>query len=198
MNNSIFDENTFETGISSEPITEDEDTITTVEGEEDQDEGNMMPEGFLDFLSHMSGMMSSDDDDDDDDNEASDMDADDIHNKAVEYARRGKSREAAEICMKGLTTFPLNVDLLADTIKYSSEAGEMGTATKHYNTLKEKVPFQRWNWRAFTFAFDFLMKENPIANECECRSIVENYKVVLPYEERAYAVNILFYFHSLS
>ena len=113
------------------------------------------------------------------------MDSDDYHNKAVDRARRGRNREATEICMEGLKKFPLHVDLLADTIKYSSEAGGMQTAANHYSILKANVPFQRWNWRAFTFSFDYLLKEDPIANEEECRRIVEYYKKHLPYEEKA-------------
>ena len=61
----------------------------------------------------------------------------------------------------------------------------MQTAADHYSILKANVPFQRWNWRAFTFSFDYLLKEDPIANEDECRSIVEHYKKYLPYEEKA-------------
>lgn len=150
---------------------------------EAQDEKSESLGSILDLLSQMRGLESDDDNTDEDDGEAEGSDK--IHNKAVDRARRGKNREAAEICMAGLKRFPTNVDLLADTIKYSSEAGDMQTADDHYSMLKDSVPLRRWNWRAYTFSFDHLLKEDPVANEDECRAIVENYKKYLPYEEKA-------------
>ena len=119
-------------------------------------------------------MPDSDGEEDMDDN---DMDSDDYHNKAVDRARRGRNREATNICMEGLKKFPLNVDLLADTIKYSSEAGDMQTAADYYSILKENVPFQRWNWRAFTFSFDYLLKEGQLRTRMNAEassSIIRN------------------------
>lgn len=144
---------------------------------------------YLEFLSRLRGIFSDSDDDEaeknEEDTDAGDMDADDYHNKAIRRARCRKSREAAEICMEGLKKFPLSVDLLADTIRYSSEAGDMRAAADHYSRLKASIPFHRWNWRAFTFAFDYLLSADPIANEDECRVIIDNYKRFLPYEEKA-------------
>ena len=68
----------------------------------------------------------------------------------------------------------------------SSIAQRLDTASEHYEELKKSVPVQRWNWRAFTFAFDYLLEVDPISNEEECRRIVENYKKYIPYEEKAY------------
>lgn len=134
---------------------------------------------YLELLSQVRALMPDPDEDE------SNMDSDDYHNKAVDYARRDKYREAAKICQQGLRKFPLNVDLMADTIKYSAEAGDMQTADEYYTALKAKVPFRRWNWRAFTFSFDYLLKADPIANADECRTIISQYKKYLPHEEKA-------------
>lgn len=186
MNESIFEDTFFGNGsIAGTPADEDVEELIDIPEADDESssEGDTPSGNILELLSRMRGLMpNSDGDEDMDDN---DMDSDDYHNKAVDRARRGRNREATDICMEGLKKFPLNVDLLADTIKYSSEAGDMQTAADHYSILKANVPFQRWNWRAFTFSFDYLLKEDPIANEDECRSIVEHYKKYLPYEEKA-------------
>lgn len=183
MNDTNYDGNIIggdETGV----IPVDDDTDVTAMNEEGSDNDEASVAGnLLELLSRMHGMMPDSDDDDDDEDD--DMDADDFHNKAVDRARRGKNREAAEICMKGLKKHPFSVDLLADTIMYSSKAGDMATAAKHYAMLKGNVPYQRWNWRAFTFSFDYLLKEDPSANEKECRDIIANYKKFLAYEEKA-------------
>ena len=185
MSKSIFEGNILGKDNAAEALPSDEtmDKLdsSAVENEPD-DSGEGIP-NFLEMLSRMRDMVT--DSDDDEEGDESDMDSDDYHNKAVDRARRGRNREATEICMEGLRKFPLNVDLLADTIKYSSEAGDMQTASEHYSVLKASVPFRRWNWRAFTFSFDYLLKEDPIANEGECRTIIEHYKEFLPYEEKA-------------
>lgn len=182
MNDSIF-EGTFlgNDDTAGTPADNDaEEIIDMPEIDDASSEDETSSGNILELLSRMREMMS--DSDDEDDADESDMDSDDYHNKAVDRARRGKKREAAGICMEGLKKFPRNVDLLADTIKYSSEAGDMRTAAAHYSILKESVPFQRWNWRAFTFSFDYLLKKDPIANEDECRHIIAHYKKYLPYE----------------
>lgn len=143
--------------------------------------------GLLEILSRMSEHATVDDDDDDDDydgEDANDMDANDFHNKACDLARHDKNRSAANICIEGLKLYPANVDLLADTIKYSSNCGDFKTAETHYCLLR-RIPFSRWNWRAFTFSCDYLRDRNPVENEKEYRLLVAQYKQVLPYEEKA-------------
>lgn len=185
MNEAILEGNLLGNGNTAGiPVDEDvKEIISIPEAEEESFEEETSHGDFLEVLSRMRGMMSESDEDED--RGDSDMDSDDYHNKAVDCARRGRNCEAMEICMRGLKKFPLNVDLLADTIKYSSEAGDMQTAADYYSVLKANVPFRRWNWRAFTFSFDYLLKEDPIANEDECRSIINYYKKYLPYEEKA-------------
>lgn len=184
MNDSIF-EGTFlgNDDTAGTPADNDaEEIIDMPEIDDASSEDETSSGNILELLSRMREMMS--DSDDEDDADESDMDSDDYHNKAVDRARRGKNREAAGICMEGLKKFPLNVDLLADTIKYSSEAGDMRTAAAHYSILKENVPFQRWNWRAFTFSFDYLLKKDPIANEDECRRIIAITRSTSPMRKR--------------
>lgn len=151
-----------------------------------EDEKSESLGSILDLLSQMRGLSSDDDDDDDSDDSDDDngMDADDYHNKAVEYARRDKYKRASNFCIEGLKRYPMNVDLLADTIKYSSKSGDMRVADTHYLMLR-KLPFCRWNWRAFTFSCDYLLESDPVENEEEIRLLVKQYKSVLPYEEKA-------------
>lgn len=183
MIDSIFEGNLFDSSTAGTPADEDKKELISILEAGDESSKDEMPRGdFLDLFSRVREMMSDSEDEEDDD---SDKDSDDYHNKAVDRARRGRNREATEICMEGLRKFPNNVDLLADTIKYSSEAGDMQTASEHYSVLNANVPFRRWNWRAYTFSFDYLLKEDPIANEGECRTIIEHYKEFLPYEEKA-------------
>ena len=142
MNDSIF-EGTFlgNDDTAGTPADNDaEEIIDMPEIDDASSEDETSSGNILELLSRMREMMS--DSDDEDDADESDMDSDDYHNKAVDRARRGKKREAAGICMEGLKKFPRNVDLLADTIKYSSEAGDMRTAAAHYSILKESVPFR--------------------------------------------------------
>lgn len=176
-----------EKGEETEPFGYDDD------GSDDGDSGHDLME-LLSRMKELAGVTDAeddddsyddvDDDDDDDDDEPA-MDADDYHNKAVSCSHKSKYRKAARICMEGLEKFPLNIDLLADTIAYSKDAGDMERAEEYYRILRNQVSFRRWNWRAFSFSFGFLLTADPEANEEECRLLIENYRKYLPYEERA-------------
>lgn len=117
MNESIFEGNLFGNGsIAGTPADEDVEEFIDIPEADDESssEGDTPGGNILELLSRMRGLMpNSDGDEDMDDN---DMDSDDYHNKAVDRARRGRNREATDICMEGLKKFPLNVDLLADTM----------------------------------------------------------------------------------
>jgi tetratricopeptide (TPR) repeat protein len=165
---------------------EEETELDAVCDGEEEDKSETLG-SLLELLSQMRPSDDDDDDDDDGDDDDDDdgMDADDYHNKAVGYARRDQHRRATEICMEGLKRYPKNVDLLADTVKYSSNCGDLAVAEIHYRKLR-KLPFCCWNWRAFTFSFDYLLASDPVGHEDELRFLVARYKEVLPYEERAY------------
>lgn len=187
MSNSIFEESIRDLckgNIGDEEKHEEEAVMTEDFDVISDDDNESEVDNLFELLSRMEELTGGDEEEDDDyDN--SGMDANDYHNKAVGYACRGKNKQAAEICIEGLKHFPISVDLLADTIKYSSEAGDMDTAYEYYAILKKSVPLQRWNWRAYTFSCDYLIETDPVANEEECRMIIESYKKYIPYEEKA-------------
>ncbi len=179
MNDSINEENvTIPSNQNGEPEENELDVI------EPDEENETSEESLMKFFSMIQNSMSDNDDDDDD--IGTSMDANDYHNKAVDYARKGRNDKAVQICKEGLSHFPLNVDLIADTIKYSCEMGDMACAEIHYKILKEKIPYERWNWRAFTFSFDYLLEVDPVGNEAICRELIEQYKLHIPYEEKSY------------
>ncbi len=181
--NTLYDENVSKMNLSADKQESPETDIPDI-SESTPTSGTPNENQMLEFLSRIKKITENRDDNDDiDEMDVDNMDADDFHNKAVEFARFGKNKKALAICEIGMKRFSASVDLLADAIKYSSVTGDMSTASKYYEKLKN-IPFQRWNWRAFTFSFDYLLGD-PVANEAECRSTIENYKKYLPYEERA-------------
>lgn len=188
MKNVTFENNTYDSDriIASsadkdnvEVIDSDEMTESSAPGEDRSDID------FQELLSQMKELVSDLDGQDDGDVIDNNMDADDYHNQAVDYARHNKYGMAANLCREGLKKFPLNVDLLADTIKYSADAGDMEIAAEFFTILSEKVPYKRWNWRAFTFSVDYLLQSDPVGNEDNCRTIIMTYRHCLPYEEKA-------------
>ena len=193
MNDMILAGDGFDNRGCEVPMDEDskEDIVIPGVGNDSPEKDDASAHNIFELLSRMKEIASDLDDDSDDeadddsDDENDEMDANKIHNKSVDYARHGKRRAAAELCINGLKRFPLNVDLLADTIKYSSDTGDMETAHQYYSVLSKDVPHQRWNWRAFTFSFDYLLKEDPLSNESACRAVIANYKRYLPFEEKA-------------
>lgn len=131
MNDSINEENvTIPSNQDGEPEENELDVI------EPDEENETSEESLMKFFSMIQNSMSDNDDDDDD--IGTSMDANDYHNKAVDYARKGRNDKAVQICKEGLSHFPLNVDLIADTIKYSCEMGDVACAEIHYKILKEK------------------------------------------------------------
>ena len=133
MSNSIFEGNIWDlrTGNDDEAETHEEAVVGEVV-EAMSDDNDAEAGSLFDILARMKGIIDDGDDEADGDDYADEngMDADDYHNKAVEFARHGKYKRSTEICMDGLKRFPLNVDLLADTIKYSAEAGDLDTALR--------------------------------------------------------------------
>ena len=145
--------------------------------EEDDDEDEDAPR--FPYRPRVSIHEDDDDEDDDEDDELSGMDSDDFHNKAVDLARSSRYDEAVRMCQAGLKRFPEEIDLLADTVKYASKAGDMDTAEAHFQKMLA-IPRQRWNWRAYTFGFDYLVL-HPLQNEALCRELIADYKRYIPY-----------------
>ncbi|MCR5479337.1 MAG: hypothetical protein K6F27_05670 [Ruminococcus sp.] len=109
--------------------------------------------------------------------------ADEYHNEGVEAARARDYQKACDIVVKGNKEFPGCVDLIADCIHYSSLCFRDDIAVEYYKRLRQ-LPLKCYNWRAFSFAIDFLMKDYN-KNENEIRKVIEEYKCNIPYEERA-------------
>lgn len=119
------------------------------------------------------------------DNDYNFTDPSEYHNKAVSFAKSGDYKEATDVCIKGLEHFPNDVDLIADIVKYASESGRKDIAEDYCEQLKNRVDDKRWNWRCFSFVFDYLIKD-PTNNENECRELIKKYKNLLPWEEKAW------------
>lgn len=157
-------------------VLHDMEDTPNKDDEKEKELGNL-PQQLLAALSHM-------DEDDEDDTDEADRRADEYHNKATEYARHSRNRDAVKLCIRGLEKFPANVDLLADVIKYASDSGDMDTARKYFLPLTD-IPREQFNWRAFTFSLDYLL-ENARENEDACRSLIADYHRILPHEEKAF------------
>ncbi len=114
-------------------------------------------------------------------------DSSDYHNMAVELARHSYYDLACEVINKGVHFSPYNVDLLSDALQYIhtfNNAQEM--AEKSISTL-EYIGRNGWNWRAFTFYINYLNGLDPSEeNKKKIFGLINDYKTVLPDDERAY------------
>lgn len=114
-------------------------------------------------------------------------DADDFHNISVDYSRNNQPLRAMEICQKGKKLWPNNIDLNADAVTYALDAGDLKEAANRSEELKANCPDRsKWNWRGFTFLFDYYIKAKPQGYETEIDMLISDYKKYLPYEEKAY------------
>lgn len=178
------------------------DVIKNLLGNEDGEITEEKIDELMELLQMFEGSQASsgnaadvdDDVDDDDDDEmmmdleenpdAAEKSASQWHNDAVALARAGNYGRAVQMCMNGLKAFPNDVDLLADTIKYSSDCGRQEIAEEYYGRLL-KIPRGSWNWRAYIFSLDYL-NMNAAANEAASRQLIADGKRYLPYEEKVY------------
>lgn len=124
------------------------------------------------------------DDDHDDQHSAVVMDADDYHNKSVDYAARDQYGQALMICREGLEHWPGNIDLLADVVEYAGKIGDTDMADEHVQLLKA-IPRRAWTWRAFVFMFNYLLAK-PKIDVRACRQIISDFKTHQPFNENAY------------
>ena len=113
------------------------------------------------------------------------MDASDYHNQTCVLARANHIERAVDVAVDGLKRFKYNPTLLADVIKYCTEAGDMDRAARYYSMLNEKVDLCRWDWRAFTYSFDYLLASGP-ENEKEMRILIKNFKKYFNRLEKPY------------
>lgn len=110
--------------------------------------------------------------------------ADEYHNEGVDAARERDFQHACDIVVKGEEEFPGNIDLIADCIHYSSLCSRDDIAGEYYKKLRQ-LPWKAYNWRAFSFAIEFLLKDFT-KNEAEIREVIDKYKKYIPYDERAF------------
>ena len=114
-------------------------------------------------------------------------DADDFHNIAVDYARHEQPDRASAICQTGLRTWPNSIDLNADALTYMLDSGDLNSSSKLAESLQNNCPDRsKWNWRGFSFLFDYYLKVQPSGYEEAIDTLIDDYKKYLPYEEKAY------------
>lgn len=113
-------------------------------------------------------------------------DSNDYHNLASELATLNYFEFAADVAGKGLDLFSDNIDLLSGFTYYSHKAGRTYDVEVGINRL-ETIERNIWNWRAFTFYIDVINDgEANEENRNKALQCVDDYKRVLPDEERAY------------
>lgn len=116
-------------------------------------------------------------------------DDDDYHNTAVVCARHDDYDVAYRFIEKGLKSYPYNVDLLADCLKYGIKCGLYDKCDAAYKNLLLRK--SNWNWRAFRFSIDYLLDMSNI--DCvdrngEIISLIYDFQKKLPEEEDSYLV----------
>ena len=114
-------------------------------------------------------------------------DADDYHNISVSFSRRQQHKKAADICKKGLELWPDDIDLNADLLTYLMDSGDIASANIQADQLEKNCPDRtKWNWRAFRFLFGYYMEARPKGYLEKVEKLVEDYKTILPWDEKAY------------
>jgi len=83
-------------------------------------------------------------------------DSNDYHNLAVDYARQDLFDCAIWILKRGLKKYPLAPDLLADTILYGKESGQLEECENALSSLL-LVDKESWGWRAYSFTIDYYL-----------------------------------------
>ena len=124
----------------------------------------------------------------------------DYHNIGVEFSKQNCEKFAADVSIIGLKTYPLSPDLLADTIKYSQEIGDIEGCQELIKTLGD-LDVSYWKWRTFVFVIDFLKDSLSYSknttqykeNLKKAQQFIERFKQVIPYEERAYVAEAELY-----
>ena len=113
--------------------------------------------------------------------------ADDYHNISVNYSRNQQDRKAADICRIGIQKWTNNVDLNADLLTYLLDCGDIEAASIQAEQLELNCPDrEKWNWRAFRFLFRFFVETCPTNYTEKAEALIQDYKRVLPWDEKAY------------
>lgn len=116
-------------------------------------------------------------------------DNDDYHNIAVVCAKHYDYDIACRFLERGLLHFPLNVDLLADFLKYGMRCGRNDQCKEVYKNLILRK--SDWNWRAYRFTIDYLVDLINIDStdrSDDIASLIVDFQLHLPEEEDSYLV----------
>ena len=116
-------------------------------------------------------------------------DNDDYHNISVVCAQHDDYDISCRFLEKGLTYYPLNVDLLADFLKYGMKCGRKEQCQEVYNNLILRK--SDWNWRAYRFAIDYLfdlIDIDSIDHSDDISTLILDFQLHLPEEEDSYLV----------
>lgn len=113
-------------------------------------------------------------------------DSSDYHNLASELARHSYFDFASDVTRIGMKLFSDDIDLLSDFTYYSQKAGRADDVKEALHKV-ESIEKNLWNWRMFTFYIDVLNDgEANDENKKRVLQCIDDYKRVLPDDERAY------------
>lgn len=114
-------------------------------------------------------------------------DEDDFHNLSVTYARGDDYANACDILDKGLNYYPYSIDLLADYLNYGIHCNRFKRCEELYKKLLEVRKW--WNWRAYQFSINYLIKRlsiDPASNIDDIEELVEEFVEKMPDIEECY------------
>lgn len=120
--------------------------------------------------------------------------ANSYHNAASRLAKENKFGQASEKVKEGLRFYPGNIDLLADGVKFC----DIATRTECFESLN-RIGYNYWNWRAFTFCIDCLVEQISDADKSDpaiskqldvlrdkALTLADEFVRLWPCDERAY------------
>lgn len=120
----------------------------------------------------------------------------DYHNLSVVLSRAGYPSLSCMVLENGINTYFGSVDLLADYLEYSIECEKHKDGKKYFDLL-QKIPKEKWTWRAYDFSIDYLVFVDKITpNSLHNDLIIElinQYKTAFYNDERAYLSEANFY-----
>lgn len=115
-----------------------------------------------------------------------------FHNLLTSYLIVGDYYHALEIGKYGLTMYPYDIDILADSIQAAGGAAQYEAGYSLIETAA-KINKQYWNWRLFLMIAEFYKIQLPRCNPDEYEAVyskgfkvIEDYMRYLPCDERAY------------
>jgi tetratricopeptide (TPR) repeat protein len=108
---------------------------------------------------------------------------DDWFNMSAELGRNDQEQHALKVCQRGLKQAPNNIDLLSHALQYAYKIGNWDEAKKYYRSLVD-LGMDKWNWRCFVFASDYLIERGDADDET--RKLLKRFEENIPSDERAH------------